>query len=681
MISVALLTLLVACKDDPPPPGGGDPTETGSTDSTDTGTTTEPLPEGCDTVSWELTGKPFLNTWCTSCHSSLLEGDERYGATDNVDFDTYDGAAFWEVRIEDRTFVAQDMPPAGGISEEELEQFALWLDCGLPGEPDAPPADCSGDVATVSEVPASCGDPVAVSGDVTLSSDTDLSCVCSIDGDLQVTGGDIRLAALHTVTGDLTISGGTAVDVPSLAEVGGGLSVTSPELLVLSVRRLDLVGSDVVVEGADALSLVPFVELSTATSVRVADNAALTGLDLSRLESVSGDLVVSGNPKLETLFGEGYALDAVGGDLVLADNPGWGGFYGFAHLDDVGGDLRIENVGWESVQGFTALGRVGGTLRIADNATLSFLDGFDQLVEVGGDLEVRDNAMLGAEDAFDFLDVIGGTLRIVNNPRLTVLYGVVLPTSIGGLEVGSNDQLPGFGGLNNVTAVYGDVLIYDLPSAQGLDGMHSVSSVGGDVTISGLPQAGTAVFLDDAENVGGTVLLEDLPQLRQPQILARMRFVGGDMVQRRVGWTELRTGSNFSQVSGALVLEQNFLMTKINDLGGVTALGGLRVADNPVLDDLGGLAGITSVDGDLELARNGALGSLAGLSDVATISGDLRIDDNDDLTSVVALHGVSMVGGDLSIVDNDSLSTADAQALATAIPTVSGSTTVSGNAP
>jgi len=679
--ALALLTLLVACKDDPPPAGGGptSPTaDTGASPSTgDTG-----LPEGCDTVSWELTGQPFVTSWCTSCHSSELAEGDRYGADVGIDFDTYDLTASWVSAIYDQVYVKEDMPPAGGISQEELDQFELWLECGLPGEPDAPPADCSGEeVLAVDELPASCLEPIAVTGDVVVDGDTDLPCVCAIDGDLTVTAGDVRFAALETVGGSVDLSGGSEVDVPALESVGADLTVTAPSLSAFEMRRLAAVGGEVRVEGAHELAMLPFVELAEVDSLHVEGNDGLLGVDLPRLETVAGTLAIRDNPALANLFGEAYALESVGGDFLLLDNPAWTGFYCCAYLEEVGGDLRIEGMGWRNSQGFTALGSVGGDLVVRDNPSLETLDGFDQLVEVGGDLEIADNPLLENEDAFDFLEVVGGTVRLVGNPQLTILYGLVLPSEVGGIEVGDNARLPGFGGFNKVTYIEGDVLLYDLPAALAVDGLHDVGSVGGDVTVRNLPSATIAVLLDDAENVGGSVVYEDLPLVDFPELLPRMRFVGGDFVQRRVGWSMVRTGPNFSQIGGSLVVEENPSMLRIDDLGSLSALGGLRVADNPVLTGVGGLDGVTDVTGDVELEGNPALSSLFGLGDLDTIDGNLLIDDNDALGSVLPLHGLSTVGGNLVITGNASLATADADALAAAIDDVEGKTTIAGNAP
>jgi len=673
---ILAVVLLMACGGDDGP--GPQPS---TTPSASTGDTAAPL-EGCETVSWGTTADPFLSTWCTSCHSSQLEGELRYGAPDGIDFDTYDGALAWAARIRATSTVEPTvMPPAGGVGADEMAQMALWLDCGLPGEPDAPAADCSGDVLEVASLPTGCVEPVAVTGDVVIDASTDLSCVCSIDGSLDIRGGEVRLAALASVGGDLVVSGGDEVDVGSLATVGGDLTVTAPALHTLEVRRLEAVTGDVSVVDTASLALVPFVELREVGSLEVGDNPGLTGLDLSRLQTVTGDLWVHDNAALATLFGEAYALEAVGGDLVLADNPSWGGFYGFAYLVSVGGDLRLERLGWETTQGFTALDQVGGSLVVADNPALRLLDGFNQLTTVGGALEIVDNPALEGEDAFDFLDTVGGDLVIEGNAKLALLNGLPLPRDVGGIRIIDNAALPAIGGFNQLETVSGAVVIRDMPGVTIIDGFHNLSTVGGDVELSGMAGAASAVIFDDVVSIGGHLVMQDLPGIALPQIVPRLQTLGGDYVARRVGWSFLRTGPNFQSIGGRLVADGNQALERIDDFGNLTAGGGLEVLDNPLLTEVGGLAGLTAVNGDLRVEGNPALPGLTGLDDVDFVAGSLVLHDNALLGSVLALHGVQGVGADLVITDNPSLPTSAADALAAAIDAVAGSTTISGNAP
>ena len=73
-----------------------------------------------------------VRTWCSSCHGSALATDQRQGAPDGTNFDTYTDVQTWLARIQLRTLEQVDMPPAGGPTEADLDALAAWIDCGAP---------------------------------------------------------------------------------------------------------------------------------------------------------------------------------------------------------------------------------------------------------------------------------------------------------------------------------------------------------------------------------------------------------------------------------------------------------------------------------------------------------------------------------------------------------------------
>ena len=81
-------------------------------------------------VSWEGWAQGKIATHCQGCHGS--GSPNRYGAPEEVVFDTLDQVASWKERIHERTIVVQDMPPAGGLTDDELALFEIFLACTLP---------------------------------------------------------------------------------------------------------------------------------------------------------------------------------------------------------------------------------------------------------------------------------------------------------------------------------------------------------------------------------------------------------------------------------------------------------------------------------------------------------------------------------------------------------------------
>jgi uncharacterized membrane protein len=94
-------------------------------------------PEG-STLTYESFGKPFMETYCTSCHSSELSGTMRNGAPRFHDFDTLVGIRAVANHIDETTAAGpnatnEGMPPEAPFPTlEERQQLGEWIACGMP---------------------------------------------------------------------------------------------------------------------------------------------------------------------------------------------------------------------------------------------------------------------------------------------------------------------------------------------------------------------------------------------------------------------------------------------------------------------------------------------------------------------------------------------------------------------
>ena len=89
----------------------------------DTSACADPAP------TWDTWGDAFFAQWCDSCHAST--SPNRYGAPEGVAFDSQEEALAWADRIEARVLVEATMPPGGGLTDEELDLLAAWLQCSV----------------------------------------------------------------------------------------------------------------------------------------------------------------------------------------------------------------------------------------------------------------------------------------------------------------------------------------------------------------------------------------------------------------------------------------------------------------------------------------------------------------------------------------------------------------------
>ena len=88
--------------------------------------------EGCDDapmVTWDNWVESMIITHCQGCHAS--SSPNRYGAPLEIHFDHKEAAYDLADRIYIRTLEQEDMPPAGGILEEDLYLLDIWLRCSV----------------------------------------------------------------------------------------------------------------------------------------------------------------------------------------------------------------------------------------------------------------------------------------------------------------------------------------------------------------------------------------------------------------------------------------------------------------------------------------------------------------------------------------------------------------------
>ena len=109
--------------------GCPEPVDTGKAVLNDSGAWQGVACDSSPSVTWDNWGQGFFTTHCQGCHASTAP--DRYGAPEGVDFDNLADLRQWHDRVRVRVLDEEDMPPAGGISEDELFLLGVLLDCGL----------------------------------------------------------------------------------------------------------------------------------------------------------------------------------------------------------------------------------------------------------------------------------------------------------------------------------------------------------------------------------------------------------------------------------------------------------------------------------------------------------------------------------------------------------------------
>jgi hypothetical protein len=135
------LPLGLACNDD----HDDDHAEDGGDDHDDAHEESAPVgpasgatcPDDAGMLTYEDFGQPFMEAYCTRCHSSELSGDARNSAPAGHDFDTLEGILLVGDHVDQLAAVGPEssnmvMPPTNPKPTlEEREMLGQWLACEL----------------------------------------------------------------------------------------------------------------------------------------------------------------------------------------------------------------------------------------------------------------------------------------------------------------------------------------------------------------------------------------------------------------------------------------------------------------------------------------------------------------------------------------------------------------------
>lgn len=130
VIRFAVVVALAACT-------SSEPTLGPPTEST--------CPQG-STLTYEAFAAPFMDQYCTRCHSLRLKGAARQGAPSFHDFDTLNGIKVVADHVDETTASGpaatnQGMPPdQPAPTLAERQQLGEWIACGMRTNAELSPA-------------------------------------------------------------------------------------------------------------------------------------------------------------------------------------------------------------------------------------------------------------------------------------------------------------------------------------------------------------------------------------------------------------------------------------------------------------------------------------------------------------------------------------------------------------
>ena len=416
---------------------------------------------------------------------------------------------------------------------------------------------------------------------------------------------------------------------------------------------------------------------------QISGNLQINGEDitdltpLSSLTSISGNLQVWGNTSLNSLQGL-HNITTIGGNLDLAGyNFPLINLNGLGSLQTVGGMVFIQNFqNLISVDGLSNLTSVTGNFLIQENNNNDFTTiTLANLISVGS-FNVRNNSHLSAIQ-FSNLASVGNEFHLVNNENLIMANFPTL--EIVGANLGTETQINNgifeihqcFNLLNpnfsSLTTIKGALDIIQNENLQSL-GFQNLTSVHRNIRINSNPALISINGLALTGNVTSFSLIGS--NVSNLGALSGITSIGtgtsGDLIIKDNPLLNSLSGlSGITQINKSLEINNNDSLLNLNGLNTLSILnyGYLSIMNNALLTEIDGLQNLISVgisgnDQGVLIINNAALTNLNGLSSMASLKGSLTLRNNPVLIDVSALNVTSYPLGTSSgfyLDNNDSL--------------------------
>jgi len=267
---------------------------------------------------------------------------------------------------------------------------------------------------------------------------------------------------------------------------------------------------------------------------------------------------------------------------------------------------------------------------------------YPNCTEIEGDVTISGDSITSLY-GLDVVTSIGGNLMIYENASLTSLIGLESLISIGStagssIHIYNNDALTSLTGLEGLTSIDSTLEILDNDALINLTGLNNVTSIGGAIKIG--------------ESSMGNQSMTSLTGLEN------IAFVGGFIsISGNAALTSLTGLEGITSVMGSLYIDSNDALTSLEGLNNLTYIGedlGIGQPNeggwgNISLATLTGLENVTSIEGGVWIIGNTILTNLIGLEGLTSIGGGLEIYSNNALTNLTGLDHLTSIGGDLHI--------------------------------
>lgn len=486
------------------------------------------------------------------------------------------------------------------------------------------------------------------------------------------------LSNISTVEGTINISGCSVLT--SLDGLENAFASLHQNLFIANNSNLN-----------DLSALIGLTEFEGL--LNISNNQHLTSLTgLENLTSIDSSLVITKNDNLVNLNSLAQ-LNYIGGFFKLEYNDILINLSGLNNLISIGEYISIlGNNALEDLSGLESLTTIGGSLKIISNASLESISGIqninsttiqdngeffpdlvitnnpqltecsfgnicEKIVELGSKVSiygnstncngidkiavncntVSENGIIITNqqqiDAFqtDYSNItkVNGNMWIIESTdnNITHLTGLEQLDSIQGfLRIIGNANLPSLSGLDNLTLVNEDFIVNSNYALEYFNGLENLVSIGGTFEVYSNASLMDFSGLEGLQQIGQDLIITNNYVLNDCTGLISLNSIGNEL--------EIRNNNFFLNFIGLEYL---------------TALRSLTVENNNFMQNLEGLTGLNTMEGNVNIIENDNLTNLEGLNNLQMLNGNLDLYNNDSLESLLGLNSINSIGGYLNV--------------------------------
>ena len=327
----------------------------------------------------------------------------------------------------------------------------------------------------------------------------------------------------------------------------------------------------------------------------------------------------------------------------------------YGPCDTVIGRLTIASQNILNLDGLAEITHINGPFNLENNNILENVDGLSSLVFVGDFLSIRNNPVLKNLDGLNNLRQVGD-LSIQTNGSIENLDGMLGLIEAGGLSIAFNSSLTSISGFSNLTALGGNLDIYDNENLPDIKGFELLSSIDRRLLIQGNASLVDVSGFASLRSIGWELHISLNDLMVELSGLSALRTVGRDfLIMDNASLKSTPVFEMLESVGRSIGVSGNQDLVTLAGFENLTSVGSaIDIRENPSLQVISGFSNLTGIGAYFRVRSNPMLQTVAGFDQLESTR-EFFMTDNPELAEVFGFHGLHSVNIDFDLFENPKL--------------------------